>query len=81
MSVCPMCGGTDGTGNITFKGKPKEGDVCICLGCAAFLRYKNDMTFEAFSKEQMRRIQADDPMTYAVMTDARNRIMEVHTKP
>lgn len=45
--LCPRCSGHfDSASNLTSKSLPKEGDIGVCVQCAAPMRYLSDRAAE-----------------------------------
>jgi len=78
---CPKCSQRIYVGR-TLRGKiPVEGDVNICEFCGSFLTYLNDGKVRAFDKEELRRLEADDPMTWAYLQGVKDKFIERITEP
>lgn len=60
-SVCPRCGKVlDGASSATEDPSgPKPGDVSICLGCYAPLKFRSDMTLRYLTKEEWEAMPPD----------------------
>lgn len=42
---CPSCGHPfDADTSVFGEGRPRPGDLALCIGCGAFLRYSADLT-------------------------------------
>ena len=71
---CPICKDKV-TGVASDDGqKPIEGDLSVCANCGGYLIFQNDLTVRALDKEQLRRIEADDPMMWAEMQRIREQV-------
>lgn len=74
MQKCPTCGiEIDITRNLSGK-LSKPGDVNICYRCGALLTHLNTGLVRAFDKEEVRRIQADEPVTFAMLRDKQKQL-------
>jgi hypothetical protein len=50
---CPKCGYSfNHTSNLTGKGRPKPGDITLCMRCGQILLFRPDLTVELAADEQ-----------------------------
>lgn len=73
--TCPTCKSLISVDfNLTGKGIIKEGDVVFCESDNQFLICQNDRKLRRFTDEEIRRMKADDPLTYDFLVQARDKI-------
>jgi hypothetical protein len=77
MNNCPLCGReVDLSRNLSGK-IPVEGDTNICYKCGGYLTYGNNGQWRAYSKEECRRLKADDPATFAFLEERKKQMQAV----
>ncbi len=81
VQQCPKCAILqDVSRNMSGK-LAVPGDVFICPSCGGILSFTLTLSVRSFTSEEIRRLEADDPMTYAHIKDKSDQALDEATKP
>jgi hypothetical protein len=69
VSLCIKCHNRlTATANLTHKRKPKQGDLSLCVFCYSWLVFDETLHQRNLTDEEIRRIEADEPLLWMEMT-------------
>lgn len=64
-SACPHCGKKLDAATSPDLASPDPGDITICLGCTAILKFDEKLMIVAIEQPELEQIQREDPEGYA----------------
>lgn len=80
---CPRCKATiDASESISQeKAQPSEGDISVCLYCAAILVFQKDLTMRECTREELNSLRIEDSNLYNLLKTLQSRVILLGVKP